>query len=151
MASELKIESRRGGSVMSELPISTLKQVVFGDNMDLDTSGDPDDAPNPFEKLREQGAIRAALGKSNPGASISLDWLRVDESDVDEESFELDKTPVIVKHERPQPHTFAKTRAEKLGITRTERLVTESGDTWLHAFNSRNELVDARLLLPEVE
>src|SRR5580704_1648503 len=87
MASELKIESRRGGSVMSELPISTLKQVVFGDNMDLDTSGDPDDAPNPFEKLREQGAIRAALGKSNPGASISLDWLRVDESDVDEESF----------------------------------------------------------------
>jgi hypothetical protein len=136
---------------MSELPVSTLKMIVFGDDPELLDKLDPDSEPNPFEQLRHEGAVRAALGKSNTDVSISTDWLRVDESDVDEESFQLDKTPTILRNNEPRPHTFAKTRAEKLGIVKTEKVVTESGDGWLHAFNSRNELVDARLLLPEVE
>jgi hypothetical protein len=128
----------------NELPISTLKQIIFGD--DVEKGDVDDDAPNPFEELKHQGAVRAALGKANTGATISTDWLHVDESDVDEETFQLDKTPTILRNNEPRPHTFAKTRAEKLGITRTEQVTTESGDVWVHAFNSSNELVDARLI-----
>ncbi len=125
---------------MSELPISTLKQVVFGDNMDLDKFGDVDELPNPFEQLKHDGAVRAALGKSDRPVAISTDWLSVPADDVDDDSFELQKSPRILKDEGPR------TLAKKLGVTRTERVVTASGDTWLHAYNSANELVDARLL-----
>ena len=136
----------------SELPISTLKQIVWGDDgFDLDKSGNVDDMPDPIKKLWEQAPVAAALANADRSVAISTDWLHMDESDVDEESFQLDKTPVILKHEGPQPRTFAKTRAEKLGVVKTEKVVTENGDVWIHAFNSGNELVDARLLLPEVE
>src|SRR5580704_3338173 len=83
MASELKIENRRGGSVMSELPISTLKQLVFGDNMDLDKSGDVDELPNPFEQLKHDGAVRAALAKSDKRVSVAFDWAVPSADDVD--------------------------------------------------------------------
>jgi hypothetical protein len=95
MASELKIESHRGGSVMSELPISTLRQIVWGDNMDLDKSVDVDELPNPFEQLKHDGAVRAALRKSDQRPNLILD-MSVPQSDVDEHDFELYKTPTII-------------------------------------------------------
>jgi hypothetical protein len=73
MASELKIESHRR-RVISELPVSTLKSIIFGDNMDLDKSGDVDELPNPFEHLKHDGAVRAALAKSNKRVSVAFDW-----------------------------------------------------------------------------
>jgi hypothetical protein len=141
MASELKIENRRGGSVMSELPISTLKQLVFGDNMDLDKSGDVDELPNPFEQLKHDGAVRAALAKSDKRVSVAFDWAVPSADDVDDDTTtQLYKSPMVVRDDGPR------TLAKKLGITRTEQVVTESGDVWLHGFGSDGELIDARLL-----
>jgi|HubBroStandDraft_5_1064220.scaffolds.fasta_scaffold2047248_1 hypothetical protein len=48
--------------------------------MDLDGSGDVDELPDPVQRLREAGAVKAGLGKSSTGASISTDWLQVDEA-----------------------------------------------------------------------
>jgi hypothetical protein len=141
MASELKIESHRGGSVMSELPISTLRQIVWGDNMDLDKSGDVDELPNPFEQLKHDGAVRAALAKSDKRVSVAFDWAVPSADDVDDDSTaQLYKSPMVVRDDGPR------TLAKKLGITRTEQVVTESGDVWLHGFDANNQLVDARLL-----
>jgi hypothetical protein len=123
---------------MSELPVSTLMQIVFGDNMDLDKSGDAAALPNPLEQLKHDGAVRAVLGKSN-GASVLLD-LSLPEGDVDSDDAPLYKSPMIVRDDG------RRTLRKKLGITRVEEFVTESGDKWLHGFNAANELIDARLL-----
>lgn len=81
---------------MADLPISTLRQIVFGDPVE---KGDvDDDAPNPFEQLRHEGAVRAALGKGDQHSTLILD-MSVPQSDVDEDSFELYKTPTIIRGE----------------------------------------------------
>lgn len=50
---------------MSEhLPVSFMTKLLFGDNMELDDSADLDEQPNPFEKMKHDGAVRAMLGKS---------------------------------------------------------------------------------------
>lgn len=144
---------------MSEpLPISTLKNTIWGDGgfdvLDKSNPDKPDDNPFPEMILRNQ--VNAAL-KSSSGASCVIDLPLPPVDDVDsEQNSEFWKAPVIVRHEAA-PDAFTKadrtpiTLAKKLGITRTEKVVTESGDVWVHAFNSQNELVDARLLLPEIE
>jgi hypothetical protein len=123
---------------MSELPVSTLKQIIFGDDLELEES-DPDNEPNPFEQLKHDGAVRAALAKSDRRASVTLD-LSVPASDVDDDSGPLYQGPMIQKDEGPR------TLAKRLGITRTEVIVAASGDRWTHAFNAAGDLVDARLL-----
>ena len=120
-----------------ELPTSVLKSIIWSDDLELDNS-DPDNEPNPFEQLKHDGAVRAALGKSN-GASALLD-LSVPEGDVDSNDAPLYKSPMIVRDDG------RRALGKKLGITRVEEVVTKSGDKWLHGFNAANELIDARLL-----
>jgi hypothetical protein len=99
-----------------------------------------DDIPTIVEQIRHNGAVRAALGKSN-GASVVLDLPLPPECDVDDDSTSpFYKSPVIIRgDQRP-------TLAKKLGVVRTERVTTADGAVWIHAFNSKNELVDARVL-----
>jgi hypothetical protein len=131
--------SGEGGFMNGELPTSVLKSIVWGDDLELDNS-DPDNEPNPFEKLKHDGAVRAALGKSAESISVDLGWVLPPTSDVDDADGEFEKSSTIVRgHGR-------RTLGKKLGITRFEEVVTESGDRWLHGFNAANELIDARFL-----
>jgi len=123
---------------MAELPINVIKQIVFGDDLDLDESGDVDELPNPFERLKHEGAVRAALGKSN-GASVVLD-LSVPEGDVDDDSSPCYKSPVILEDDGRM------TLKKRLGITRSEQVKAADGSVWLHGFDANNQLVDARLV-----
>jgi hypothetical protein len=92
---------------MSDLPVSFLKSAIFGDNMGL---GEPDvdDDADPFEKLKRDGAVRAALGKSDQRPNLILD-MSVPQSDVDEDCLELYKTPTIIPALRkPSDQGFVK-------------------------------------------
>lgn len=104
-----------------------------------------DDVPDPVGEIFKAAPVRVALAKADRRATVTFDC-SVPESDIDDDSAPLDKGLMIRKPERG-PNTLAK----KLGITRTEQVVTASGDTWLHAYNSAGELVDARLLRCAVE
>jgi hypothetical protein len=99
-----------------------------------------DDVPDPVGKFVAAAPVNAALAKADRGATVTFDC-SVPESDIDDDSAPLDKGLMIHKPVRG-PNTLAK----KLGITRTEQVVTASGDTWLHGFGSDGELIDARLL-----
>ncbi len=91
-----------------ELPTSVLKSIIWGDDLELDDS-DPDNEPNPFEQLEHDGAVRAALGKSN-GASVVLDLALPPESDVDDDSTSpFYKSPVIIRGDQT-PHVGEETR-----------------------------------------
>lgn len=84
---------------MSEpLPISTLKQIIWGDGgfepLDKSDPDTPDE--NPFPEIILKNQVAAALGKSDQRPSVVLD-MSVPQSDVDEDSFELYKTPRIVQ------------------------------------------------------
>lgn len=127
-----------------------LKNRIFGDDLELDKS-DPDAPdPNPFPEMIRKNQVAAAVKSAN-GASVQFDWALPPESDVDDDTPSFWKAPQIVRHQAA-PNAFTKadrtpnTLAKKLGITRTEQVTTESGDVWVHAFNSSNELVDARLI-----
>jgi hypothetical protein len=78
---------------MTELPVSTLRQIIFGD--DVDKGDVDDDAPNPFEQLKHESAVRAALGKSDQRPAVILD-LRVAEGDVDDDNAPLYKSPMVL-------------------------------------------------------
>jgi len=122
-----------------ELPISTLRQIIWGENEELDKV-DLDAQPNPMDAFVHRAQVNAALAKSSTGTSVVLD-LSVPSDDVDsEENSPMYKTPKIVKD------GGRRTLAKKLGITRVEEVVTKSGDKWLHGFNAAGDLVDARLL-----
>ena len=99
-----------------------------------------DEDPDPVAKFFEAAPVAVALGKSNR-ASVVFDLAPPPESDVDDDSTSpFYKSPVIIRgDQRP-------TLAKKLGIVRTEEITTANGDVWIHAFNSGNELVDARLI-----
>jgi hypothetical protein len=126
---------------MSELPIGFLAKVIFGDNMGLDGSADVDEFPNEFEKLKDAGAVRAEMAKSNGNHSVVFDWGIPPASEIDDDANSpLYKSPVIVRNDGPR------TLAKKLGVVRTEEVVTASGDRWTHAFNAAGDLVDTRLL-----
>jgi hypothetical protein len=127
------------GSV-SDLPVSFLTKLIFGDNMNLDGSADADELPNPFETLRHDGAVRAALVKSAAPVSVDLGWVLPPASDVDDVDGEFEKLPRIVRVDSRG------TLAKKLGIVRSERVTGADGAVWIHAFNCRDELVDARVL-----
>jgi hypothetical protein len=99
-----------------------------------------DDVPDPVGKFVAAAPVNAALAKADRGATVTFDC-SVPESDIDDDSAPLDKGLMIHKPVRG-PNTLAK----KLGITRTEQVVTASGDTWLHGFGSDGKLIDARLL-----
>ena len=92
------------------------------------------------EKLKHDGAVRAALGKSAEPVSVDLGWVLPPTSDVDDADGEFEKSPTIVRGDG------RRTLGKKLGITRVDEIVTQSGDKWLHGFNAANELIDARLL-----
>jgi len=81
---------------MNELPVSTLKQIIFGDDLDLDKSSDVDELPNEFEKLKHDGAVRAALGKSSDVSCI-LDLSPPPDNDVDCDDAVLYQQPKIVR------------------------------------------------------
>jgi hypothetical protein len=122
-----------------ELPTSVLKSIIWGDDLELDDS-DPENEPNPFEQLEHDGAVRAALGKSN-GASVVLDLALPPESDVDDDSTSpFYKSPVIVQD------GGRRTLKKRLGITRSEEVKGADGSVWLHGFDANNQLVDARLI-----
>jgi hypothetical protein len=112
----------------------------YGAQDDVPDLGD-DDIPSVVEKLRHDGAIAAEMAKSSGRPSVVFDWGIPPSDDVDsEENSPFYKLPQIVKDDGKR------TLAKKLGIVRTEEVTTASGDMWVHAFNSNNELVDARLV-----
>jgi hypothetical protein len=123
-----------------ELPIGTLKHIIWGDDLELDKSGDVDELPNPFEKLKHDGAVRAAQGKFDAPVSVELGWVLPPASDLEDADGEFEKSPTIVRGDG------RRTLAKKLGVVRTEEVITASGDRWTHAFNAAGDLVDARLL-----
>ena len=124
-----------------------LKSLIFGDELTVDTA-DVDEMPNPFEKRRHDAAVRSMLGKTSDSSCV-LD-MSIAESGVDCDDTPLYKSPQIIPRESAPtlakadapPRTFA----QKLGIVRSETVKTADGDTWLHGFNEKNELVDARIL-----
>jgi hypothetical protein len=69
---------------MSDLPISTIKSMVFGDNMNLGEPEVDDDAPNPMAEFMHRAQVAAAV-KSAGGTSALLDLPvpDLDEVDVD--------------------------------------------------------------------
>lgn len=125
-----------------------LKNLIFGDDLTVDMA-DVDEMPNPFEKRRHDAAVRAMLGKASD-ASCAIDLPLPPSHNVDTDDEPFLKSPQIVP--RAATPTLAKadapprTLAQKLGIVRSETVKTESGDLWLHGFNEKNELVDARIL-----
>jgi hypothetical protein len=80
---------------MSELPVSTLMQIVFGDNMDLDSAEDLDAQPNLMDDFILRNQVQAAVKSAN-GASAVFDLALPPESDVDDDDAPLYKAPRIV-------------------------------------------------------
>lgn len=140
---------------MSELPIGTIRNIVYGDDgFDFDKC-DPDaDTNADIKKQFHDAEVSNAVGKSS-GACVAFDWAAPSESDADAEEPEFWRAPRVIRHGEaasPSPDALTKaartpmTLAKKLGITRTEEVVAASGDKWVHAYNAANELVHARLL-----
>jgi hypothetical protein len=101
--------------------------------------GIEDEVPHPIAKFWQSATV-AALAKTDKPVSVEFD-MSVPASDIDDDaSSPLYKSPAIV---RGDGH---RTLAKKLGIIRTERVTTADGAVWIHAFNCRDELVDARVL-----
>ena len=106
-----------------------------------DVADSIEELPDPVGKFFEAAPVNAALAKSDKRVSVAFDWAVPSADDVDDDSTtQLYKSPMVVRDDGPR------TLAKKLGITRTEQVVTESGDTWLHGYNAAGDLVDARLL-----
>jgi hypothetical protein len=80
---------------MSELPVSTLMQIVFGDNMDLDRAEDLDAQPNLMDDFILRNQVQAAV-KSASGASAVFDLALPPEGDVDSDDAPLYKSPRVV-------------------------------------------------------
>jgi hypothetical protein len=122
-----------------ELPISTLRQIIWGDNEELDKV-DLDAQPNPMDAFVHRAQVNAALAKSSTGTSVVLD-MSVPSDDVDSEvNSPMYKIPKIVKD------GGRRTLAKKLGITRSEEVTTADGSVWVHGFGADGQLIDARLL-----
>jgi hypothetical protein len=100
-----------------------------------------DEVIHPVTKFFEAAPVNDALAKADKRVSVAFDWAVPSADDVDDDSTtQLYKSPMVVRDDGPR------TLAKKLGITRTEQVVTKSGDVWLHGFGSDGELIDARLL-----
>jgi hypothetical protein len=123
-----------------ELPTNVLKSIIWGDDMGLNEATDLDEQVDPMQSFILRNQVNAVV-KSASGASVVLDLPLPPSDDVDsEENSPFYKLPQIVKDDGHR------TLAKKLGIIRTERVTTSDGDVWIHAFNSSDELVDARIL-----
>jgi hypothetical protein len=84
----------RLGGTMSKLPIGTIRQIIWGDQEELDKV-DLDEQPNPMEGFILGNQVQAAV-KSAGGASVVLD-LSVPSGDVDSNDDPLYKSPKIVR------------------------------------------------------
>jgi len=127
-----------------ELPTSVLKSIIWGDDLELNNS-DPDNEPNPFETLKHDGAVRAALGKSN-GASCVLDLALPPKSDVDDDG-ELYKSPTIV--ETASARADRSSKRTRPAIAKTTTRVDDDGFYWSESFDAAGNLIDTRVLLSE--
>jgi hypothetical protein len=106
-----------------------------------DVADSMEELPDPVGKFFEAAPVNAALAKADTRTNVIFDWAVPSADDVDDDSTtQLYKSPMVVRDDGPR------TLAKKLGITRTEQVVTESGDVWLHGFGSDGKLIDARLL-----
>ncbi len=109
-----------------------------------DVADSIEELPDPVGKLFEAAPVNAALAKADTRTNLIFDWAIPSADDVDDDSTtQLHKSPMVVRDDGPR------TLAKKLGVTRTEQVVTASGDTWLHGYDAHNQLVDARLIKSE--
>jgi hypothetical protein len=129
----------------------------YGAQDDVPDNG-PEDIETVAERVRDRAPIDAALARKSSGVSVSLDWLRVPDDDLDTDTGELDKGLVIQKTTIPasvaaMTTPIAKasgmTLAQKLGITKTT-IREVDGERQLRGFNDKNELVHFKILLPEI-
>jgi hypothetical protein len=82
------------GGTMSELPIGTIRQIVWGDQEELDKV-DLDAQPNLMDDFILRNQVQAAVKSAN-GASIVFDLAPPSESDVDDDT-PLYKSPRIIQ------------------------------------------------------
>jgi hypothetical protein len=80
---------------MSDLPVSTLQSIIFGDNMNLDKAEDLDAQPDPMAEFALRCQVQAAL-KSASGASVVLDLPLPSADGVDGENEPFLKSPKII-------------------------------------------------------
>src|SRR5580700_6167302 len=111
MANELKTERDErqiGGRGMSELPISTLKSIIFGDDLvELDKSDPDGDSNADIKKFLHDAEVANKVGKSS-GATVLLD-MSVPDGDVDTGDEPLYKSPrVIPALRKPSGQGFVK-------------------------------------------
>jgi hypothetical protein len=101
---------------MSELPVSTIRGIVWGDNMDLDKAEDVDAMPDPMQDFIHRNQVAAALGKSS-GTSVVLD-MSVPSDDVDsDDNSEFWKAPRVVRY-NPNAKTSDDKFIKLLGLLR---------------------------------
>ena len=87
-----------------------LKSLIFGDELDLGSADDFDEQPDPFARKMHDGAIRAALAKTND-AHCAIDLPMPDQSGIDDEiSSPFLKAPRVVRY---NPDSFRRSGGTK--------------------------------------
>jgi hypothetical protein len=81
---------------MRELPISTLRQIIWGDDFELDKSTDLDEQADPMQSFILRNQVRAALGKSVNRTSVILN-MSIPQGDVDGDE-PLYKAPMVLRN-----------------------------------------------------
>jgi hypothetical protein len=122
-----------------ELPIGTIRQIIWGDQEVLDEV-DLDAQPNLMDDFILRNQVQAAVKSAN-GATTVFDLALPPESDVDDDdNSPFYKSPVVLQDDG------RRTLKKRLGITRSEEVKAADGSVWLHGFDASNQLVDARLI-----
>jgi hypothetical protein len=128
---------------MSDLPVSTLKQIIWGDDFELDKA-DPDKLnDNPFPEMILKNQVAAALAKADARTHVVFDWGIPPASDVSSDDEPLYKAPEVVRDDGRN------TLAKKMGIVKTTTETDGNGTRWVRGFDASGVLVDTRVLLPD--